>query len=298
MNLNELELAILVKGRPILEYQHQGLTFVEGRAGSEYEIEVRNDTYQRVEAVLSVDGLSVLDGKPAGHQSRGYLIQPRGVIRIPGWLLDSLTVAKFAFSGMPQSYAAQSGNDARNNGVIGAMVFREKPQPAILPFTPPYSPWPTVSPTIGSPLRGFAPATNMTWSSSSTSSSAGGAGMSAGMGLGMGTSMGDLVGGAPPAQCYNAAINQGVGPEVTVNADTFVEQSLGTAFGEAKQFATHTVAFERGDVLATLLCYYDEKRGLKARGIKIPRQARQKPPQPQAFPAGLTGCQPPPHWQR
>jgi hypothetical protein len=293
MKLNELELAILVKGRPILEYQHQGQTFVEGRAGSEYEIEVHNHTYQRVEAVLSVDGLSVLDGKPAGHQSRGYLINPRGVIRIPGWLLDSLTVAKFAFSGMPQSYAAQSGNDARNNGVIGAMVFREKPLPLILPFTPPYSPWPTVSPTIGSPLRGFAPSTNMTWSSASSVSSAGGGGMSSGMGLGAG----DLVGGAAPsAQCYNAAINQGVSPEVNLNAN-FVEQSLGTAFGDAKQFSTYTVAFERGDVLATLLCYYDEKRGLKARGIKIPRQARQKPPQPQAFPAGLTGCQPPPHWQ-
>ena len=275
MLLNNLELRILVKGRPIAEYPHQGQIFIEGRAGSEYEIEVRNHTYQRVEAVLSVDGLSVLDGKPAGHQSRGYLIEAGRVIRIPGWLVDSLTVAKFAFSAQPQSYTAQSGNDARNNGVIGAMVFREKITP--MPYLYPMTSWASASPTIG---RGIAP------SSANTSN----------MMYGSLSSSGDLVGGGgPTTQCFTG-ISQGVSPEVTVNADTFVEQSLGTAFGESRQFATHTVAFERGDVLATLLCYYDEKRGLKARGIKMPRRPRQKPPQPQAFPAGQMGCQPPKHW--
>ena len=276
MKLNEIELTILVKGRPIAEYPHQGQIFVEGRAGSEYEIEVRNHTYQRVEAVLSVDGLSVLDGKPAGHESRGYLIASRGAIRIPGWLVDSLTVAKFAFAGKPQSYAEQSGNDTRNNGVIGAMVFREKIVPVTYPF--PATSWNlgSISPTIS---RGIAPSTsNMMYGSLSSGT----------------MSAGDLVGGGGPqmTHSYNA-INQGVSPEVNVNAN-FVEQSLGTAFGESHQFATHTVSFQRSDCFATLLCYYDEKRGLKARGIQMPR--REKPPMPQAFPAGQLGCQPPKNW--
>src|SRR5882672_1936234 len=106
MILNLIELTILVNDKPVFEYPHQGQTFVEGRAGSEYEIEVCNRTPQKVEAIISVDGLSVIDGKPAGYNSQGYLVPSRTSVRIPGWVLNSQKVAKFAFSGMNASYTA------------------------------------------------------------------------------------------------------------------------------------------------------------------------------------------------
>lgn len=247
--INNIEMTILVKGRPIQEYPHEGTTFVEGRAGSEYEIEIRNHTHQRVEAILSVDGLSVIDGKPAGHQSQGYMIDAKDVIRIPGWMLNSASVAKFAFSGTQQSYTAQSGGDLRNNGVIGAMVFREVVQPV---------PW-HYAPNLHSNMRGIA------------------------------------CGGSSE----NILISNSVGSTLSSNAVSSsgigVEQSLGTAFGESRDFATKTVSFKRGEQFATLLCYYDERRGLKERGIKMERRSRAKASQPQAFPA--TGCQPPPGWR-
>jgi len=257
MRLNDIELTILVKGRPITEYPHNDQVFVEGRAGSEYEIEVRNHSYQRVEAVLSVDGLSVTDGKPAGTQSQGYLISSRGVVRIPGWTLTGATVAKFAFAGKQESYSAQTGQDTRNVGVIGAMVFREKLRPWVPPITistPSYSP----------SFRGIAPTPFYGVATSS-------AGWS-----GSGTTMNSTV----DAQSFNSA-------------GSMQQQSLGTAFGDATTFATTTVAFERGDLLVTLLCHYDERRGLRARGVKIER--RKPHPTPQAFPA--MGCQPPPGWR-
>lgn len=262
MRLRDIELTILVKGRPITEYGHQGQTFVEGRAGSEYEIEVRNHSYQRVEAVLSVDGLSVIDGKPAGHQSQGYLINARDVVRVPGWMLNAATVAKFAFSGQAQSYTAQAGGDTRNNGVIGVMTYCEKPRPML------YNTLLAASPTLG---RGIAPSSYNTTNTTNTQWSS----------VGIGSSVGS---------------SETMRGEALNAADCFVAQSLGTAFGESAEFATRTVTFERGDLLTTLLCYYDEKRGLKARGIKMERRSRQKPPQPQAFPA-LAGCQPPAGWQ-
>lgn len=258
MRLNDIELTILVKGRPITEYSHDAQTFVEGRGGSEYEIELRNHTWQRLEAVLSVDGLSVIDGKPAGAQSQGYLVEGRGTIRIPGWMVNAQTAAKFAFSSMSQSYAEQSGGDGRNNGVIGAMVFREKVKPYVPPVI--YTSL-SASPTIGNPIYGSS--VNYSIMRNAT-----------------------LSADAPRGIASSAS--------ASANVDTYAEQSLGTAFGDATSFATRTVSFERGDLLTTLLCYYDEKRGLKARGIKIERPAKRKPAQPQAFPAA--GCVPPPGW--
>lgn len=267
MRLNDIELTILVKGRPITEYLHEGQTFVEGRGGSEYEIELRNHTWSRLEAVLSVDGLSVIDGKPAGAQSQGYLVEARGTIRIPGWMVNTQTAAKFAFSSMKQSYAQQSGGDGRNNGVIGAMVFREKVKPIVYPLIYTNN-LVASSPTIGSPIFGSSVSCNNATASTSVHNSMRSATLSADAPRGIAAS--------------------------GINDDVYAEQSLGTTFGEATNFATRTVSFERGDMLTTLLCYYDEKRGLKARGIKIERPAKRKPTQPQAFPA--TGCVPPPGW--
>jgi hypothetical protein len=267
-----IQLTILVKGRPITEYAHQGLTFVEGRAGSEYEIEVRNHTWQRVEAVLSVDGLSVIDGKPAGNQSQGYLIESRGVIRIPGWMLNAATVAKFAFSATEQSYTSESGGDTKNNGVIGAMVFREK-----VSYPYPVYTFNSTTGTAPNYLGGITTSGSMD---------------ARPRGI---TSSGSMADTAIASTIMQNCAQQSTASVATPQADTFVQQSLGTAFGESSGFATRTVSFERGVMLTTLLCYYDNAKGLRARGIQMPRRSKPKPKQPQAFP--LTHCQPPQGWK-
>lgn len=265
MRLNDIELEVLVKNRPILEYAHQGTVFVEGRAGSEYEVEVRNTTAHRVEAVISVDGLSVIDGKQAGAASTGYIIQPHKSLRIPGWMLNHQSAAKFAFAGKADSYATQSG-DARNNGVIGVMVFREKPPVYHYNYntmatpgwygTPGQPGWRNI--IVNDMQVGAATATSAT-----------------------------------PYIATSMSMNAtSASAEPTAGA----AQSLGTAFGDSTTFATTTVAFQRGVHHCTLLMYYDERRGLKSRGIRIGRSSKptHQPP-PQAFPA--MGCAPPPGWQ-
>ena len=232
-----------MKGRPITEYPHNGQTFIEGRPGSEYEIELRNRTVGRVEAILSVDGLSIIDGQPAGTQSRGYMINARDVLRIPGWTLNTAAVAKFAFASQQSSYAAQVGQDTRNVGVIGAMVFNEK---WVTPNLSAYNTW-----SLTSPIRGMS------------INSSGGTFNSATI--------------QPQAETYCA---QSMSSSTASDAGG----SIGTAFGPAQTFATKEVSFQRGELLATLLCYYDDRRGLKARGINLTR-----------YP---TACAPsvPPHW--
>jgi hypothetical protein len=86
---------------------------------------VRNATDARFEIVASVDGLDVIDGRPADPVRRGYLIDPHGVLAIDGFRTSDDAVAAFRFGRVADSYAAQTGSD-RNVGVIGLAIFAER----------------------------------------------------------------------------------------------------------------------------------------------------------------------------
>ena len=99
---------------------------VVGEPGRRYAIEVRNRTGTRLEVVLSVDGLDVIDGRPAAYRKPGYVVPPRGRTLVEGFRTNLGTVAAFRFGRVQDSYAAQSGRSTRNVGVIGAAVFGER----------------------------------------------------------------------------------------------------------------------------------------------------------------------------
>lgn len=123
------EVVIKPKGRsPADEYSHKGKTWIEGRENSNYVIELTNHDHSRMMAIVSVDGVGVVDGKPASFESRGYILAPRQTISIPGWLIDGNTAAQFVFSKRADSYSQQV-DQAGNQGVIGVAWFREKIKP-------------------------------------------------------------------------------------------------------------------------------------------------------------------------
>jgi hypothetical protein len=112
-------------GRFFTGFVAGGRDYVVGEAGHRYTIVVRNNTNFRLEVVLSVDGLDVLDGKPAAFNKRGYLIDPRGEVEVDGFRQSMNTVASFRFGSVRGSYAGQKYGDTRNVGVIGVAVFNE-----------------------------------------------------------------------------------------------------------------------------------------------------------------------------
>jgi hypothetical protein len=103
-----------------------GRRFVEGTQGQRYRIALHNPTATRIEAVISVDGLDAIDGKPASFEKRGYVIPALSDVVVEGWRTSLDSVAAFRFSALRDSYAARTG-DARNVGVIGVALFREQP---------------------------------------------------------------------------------------------------------------------------------------------------------------------------
>jgi hypothetical protein len=131
----EYQMLIRPRGRHAAdEYFHDGVTWIEGREGSNYVIELSNLTPRRVEFVVSVDGLDVYEGKPAGLGSGGYVVAAYQTVQIPGWRLSNQNAAEFYFSRSKDSYVSQIGGSVSNTGVIGAMVFEEQ---EISPFNTP-----------------------------------------------------------------------------------------------------------------------------------------------------------------
>jgi hypothetical protein len=103
-----------------------GKNYIVGEAGKRYAIVVRNNTDSRLEVVLSVDGLDVLDGKAASFSKRGYLVDPRAELEVDGFRQSMDTVAAFRFGSVRNSYAGQKTGDTSNVGVIGMAIFNER----------------------------------------------------------------------------------------------------------------------------------------------------------------------------
>jgi hypothetical protein len=100
--------------------------FVVGEEGRRYSIVVRNRSDWRLEVVLSVDGLDVLDGRKASVAKRGYILAPHGQVVVEGFRQSTEAVAAFRFSPVRESYASEKHHQTRNVGVIGVAIFNER----------------------------------------------------------------------------------------------------------------------------------------------------------------------------
>ncbi|MFA5490205.1 MAG: hypothetical protein WC284_13465 [Candidimonas sp.] len=259
------EASVLIKGKEIREYVHDDKIYIEGRKNSEFELKFTNKTGKNILVVPSIDGLSVMDGKPASLESSGYIVSPYGKIIIPGWRLNNDSVAKFTFSDVKQSYAGKTKQDTNNVGVIGFAVFTEKEKKYVA-----YRSW-WMAPT--------------TFDSNGISNYP-----SRGLGI------------APSYDSYSdSAVSASVGSSGTSNRridlSNSVQNSLGTGFGEQAEHSVTMVSFEKNPSPSCVMTiYYDSKRGLEARGIDV--RGEYAKPVPNAFPANpITGCVPPSDWR-
>lgn len=112
-------------GQPLPTLDFGSRTYVMGNHGNRYVIQIRNNTAQRFEAVATVDGLDVMDGRPGSFEKRGYLVAPGSTLQIDGFRRSMEEVAAFRFGSVERSYASMKGDD-RNVGVVGVAFFSER----------------------------------------------------------------------------------------------------------------------------------------------------------------------------
>ncbi|MEK8021221.1 MAG: hypothetical protein VSS75_030480 [Candidatus Parabeggiatoa sp.] len=123
-----------VEGIPLKEVTVGEQKYVIGQADQRYAIQVHNHTHNSLEAVLSVDGLDVLDGEAASFAKSGYVIAPYSTLQVEGFRQSMDHVAAFRFGSVAQSYANRKQGDTSNVGVIGLAIFHEQ-------GTYPFSKW-------------------------------------------------------------------------------------------------------------------------------------------------------------
>jgi hypothetical protein len=115
-------------GETLPTYQLRDRFYVQGNVSDRYIIRIVNPTPRRIEAVVTVDGLDVIDGENGDLRKRGYVVPAHGETRIEGFRTSHADVATFRFSSVSGSYAGQKGK-ARNVGVIAVALFEEQYTP-------------------------------------------------------------------------------------------------------------------------------------------------------------------------
>ena len=116
---------MIVDGKPVKKINYQGKTYLPVVKGSVFSVKITNQSNRRICAVISVDGLSVMNGKNASKDDSGYIIDAWCVETIEGWRRGSEEVAQFEISNKEESYAGKTDRP-QNVGVIGVAVYPEK----------------------------------------------------------------------------------------------------------------------------------------------------------------------------
>jgi hypothetical protein len=247
---------VLVDGHQAAAFEHRGETVIMGQHGQRYTLRVHNRTGRRIEAVVSVDGLDVVDGKSADFNKRGYLVGAWGSVDIDGWRLSQYEAATFRFGSVSSSYAASKGK-ARNVGVIGVAVFPER----VYPPRPIYRPTPV---PYGYRRDEYAPSRSYEESDDKD----------------VGAARGGASQGAPasaPADVYaeskaEAAEALGSSSGMRKRSPAQNRPGLGTEFGEAVGSQVHEVEFVRANgsyPALTLGMRYNDRSGLIAMGVDV-----------------------------
>jgi hypothetical protein len=285
------------------ELEHAGETYVLGQEGSRYVLRIHNRSGRRIEAVVGVDGLDVIDGKPGDFANkRGYLVDAYGYVDIDGWRLSNREAAAFRFAPIGESYAAKTGS-ARNVGVIGVAVFPERivrqPRPVYVPSAPYVDPYPAPADkrssydSDGLEGRSEAKAGAPREREAQAPASA---------------SMGHASGNASPSKAERSDDGLDGLAEAPRSSDAATRRTrtgLGTEFGEAVYSQIRHVEFVRAHAsrpAALLGARYNDRAGLYALGIDV--DARDEPADlalrqsADPFPVSRRFARPPVDWRR
>jgi len=129
------ELQVLISGAPARTFATTARRSCSATSASGTRSVSSTRSGRRIEAVVSVDGRDVIDGRPGDwHGKRGYLVPAWSTVDIDGWRISQREARAFRFSTVSDSYAAKTGN-AREVGVIGVAIFPERwyPPPPLYP---------------------------------------------------------------------------------------------------------------------------------------------------------------------
>lgn len=307
MQTDKLEVSVETKdSRPIRTHVHENKTFIESKENAIYQIRVKNKTGARIKAIIAVDSISIVTGKPISDKpdETGYILGPYEEQVFRGYRVDANQVAEFKFVKREASYATSKGEVA-NNGVISVRALAEKDDSAkklkdlqkqfdkfkkqqeekyillpypIYPIRPycwerEYWPWrEPLRPYFGDPIYTGGGNTCGTYSST----------LSAAMAKGhesIRCCVQSDVGDSSILRAMNAGASEPTQDCAFASAgeNPF---SCGTSWGAALADKVVEVAFEVGELIAEIAIFYAPLEGLKMLGVDVFRSKQVAFPEP------------------
>ena len=254
---------ILVNGSTCKQYNHNGKIFIEAKSGSEYEIKIGNNFWNRVLAVSAVDGLNVLTGETASEEDSGYVINRYDSLKIKGFRYSDEKVGAFKFTSKGNGYGS-SKDEGQNVGVIGLRIFTEKVKPVT------YGGYKNIDQYNQNPIW---------WS---TPSNSGFNNSVKAMNLNYVSMNADL---------------QNVQDNLVFNASYSQEKKRGfdmeTAWGSAKDSKVVNVEFDKGELISSFDIFYASRESLLEMGVPLLNET--KVSFPTSFPKKY--ATPPKNWK-
>lgn len=122
------------------KYYVDGIETVGAWGDEPFEIRFKNNTYQKVQIKITLDGTDVLTGKPGDTEvsQKMWVVNGYSTLNLKAWPEDNNGGASFVFTSANNSVAAHTHGDMSSRGIIAAAVFVEgHVEPIRLTYTPP-----------------------------------------------------------------------------------------------------------------------------------------------------------------
>lgn len=275
------EMEVLINNRTVKEYFHNYKTYIEGRKSSIFSIRLKNNSSERTLFVLTVDGLSVIDGKDGSFDSRGYILDAYSSMKIDGWRLNDNEIAEFYFSTVDDSYRKRK-DKGNNVGSVAVAIFREKEKQHFCPDV--FIPYEKIEPKPWVPRYPWEPTRPN-------------------------NPIDDII-YTPRAHCKNdieSANKLGTSGTININNCTShylnsnaesttvknYSQDIGTGFGQTKRSEVISVSFDKESKPdAVLEIFYNSRKQLSKIGVDFDRR-RYSISEPNSFPDEDSYCKRP-----
>jgi len=120
------------KSKALKKYSVDGIETVGAWGDEPFEIRFKNNTWNRVQVKLTMDGTDILTGKPASTEVSKdmwlkdmWLVEANSSITLKAWPETSNGGASFVFTSAKNSVAAHTHGDMSSRGIIAAAVYVE-----------------------------------------------------------------------------------------------------------------------------------------------------------------------------
>lgn len=132
MSFNNYKLEVISKhedflNRSLRKYTIDGVDHVGVWGNEPFAIRFKNNTYQRVQVRISLDGTDILTTEPAAVSPNGkmWMVEANRTLELEAWPETNEAGARFVFATEGNSVALHTHGDVSQKGIIAAAVYTE-----------------------------------------------------------------------------------------------------------------------------------------------------------------------------